>query len=47
VNDKDLKKIYSLLDGRFQTETIMEPDKEKETWEGKTALLGETVDTKA
>lgn len=47
VNDKDLKKIYSLLDGRFQTETIMEPDKEKETWKGKTALLAENVDVKA
>lgn len=47
VNDKELKKIHSLLDGRFQIETVMELDKEKETWEGKTALLAQNVDTKA
>ena len=47
VNDKELKKIHSLLDGRFRIETIMEPDKEKETWEGKTALLAQNVDVKA
>jgi len=47
VNDKELKKIHSLLDGRFRIETVMEPDKEKETWEGKTALLAEKGDVKA
>ena len=47
VNDKELKKIHSLLDGRFQIETVMELDKEKETWEGKTSLLAENVDVKA
>jgi hypothetical protein len=35
------------LDGRFKIETVMELDKEKETWEGKTALLAENVEVKA
>ncbi len=51
VNDKELKKIHSLLDGRFRIETVMEPDmepdKEKETWDGKTALLAQNVNVKA
>ena len=46
VNVKEQEKIQALLDGKFQIETIMEPDMENEVWEGKTGAPGQNIDTK-
>ena len=46
VDEKEVKRIYEFLDGRFQIETVLEEVEEHVSWEDKTIQLGPGVDVK-
>lgn len=45
VDDKEYEKIHALLDGRFRTETVLEPVEEQKAG-NKPTVLGRNVDLK-